>query len=233
MNVLALDTSMGACGVAVLRADGGSRALFAREERMSRGHAEALMPMLAAVMEEATLGFASLDLIATTLGPGSFTGVRIAIAAARGLALVTPARLWGTDSLTVMARTALASPAIAKSGQPLAVAVDARGERLYFGLFDGTGRRLAGPSLVSAAEAAGLLPAGLSVAVGSGASRLAEAAIARSLEVAAKLPELEPSAAALAELAFEAGETLPALHPLYLRPPDARPQKAAAVARQP
>ena len=106
MNILALDTSMGACGVAVLRADGDAREMFAREERMSRGHAEALMPMLAAVMEEAKLDFASLDRIAATLGPGSFTGVRIAIAAARALALVTPAKLWGTDSLTVMARTA-------------------------------------------------------------------------------------------------------------------------------
>ncbi len=71
---------------------------------MARGHAEALMPMVAEVMQESGMAFADLDLIAATLGPGSFTGVRIAIAAARGLALVTDAKLFGTDSLTVMAQ---------------------------------------------------------------------------------------------------------------------------------
>ena len=232
MNVLALETSMGACGVAVLRAGGTSRKLLAREERMAKGHAEALMPMLAAVMHEASLDFTALDKIAATLGPGSFTGVRIAIAAARGLALVTDAKLWGTDSLTVMARTALASGAVT-SGAPFAVAVDARAGQLYFGLFAGDGRKLSGPLLLSPDEAARLLPVELGLAVGSGAARLAEAANALGLAVEAKLPDLEPSAAALAELAFESDETLPVLHPLYLRPPDAKPQNASGLARQP
>ncbi|HEY6669359.1 MAG TPA: tRNA (adenosine(37)-N6)-threonylcarbamoyltransferase complex dimerization subunit type 1 TsaB, partial [Methyloceanibacter sp.] len=95
MNILALDTSMGACSAAVLRDDGAARHLVVREALMARGHAEALMPMIAEVMAEAGLDFAALGLIAATVGPGSFTGVRIAIAAARGLALVTPAKLYG------------------------------------------------------------------------------------------------------------------------------------------
>jgi len=231
MNILALDTSMGACGVAVLRADSRARALFAREVRMARGHAEALMPMLAVVMQEAALGFDALDRIAATLGPGSFTGVRIAIAAARGLALVTKAHLWGTDSLTVMARTALAS-GIGQAGEPFAVAVDARAGQLYFGLYSADGRKLAGPSLLAPGEAAELLPADLRFAVGSGAARLAEAALARELKIEARLPELEPSASALAELASETDESLPTLHPLYLRPADAKPQAAAAIVRK-
>jgi tRNA threonylcarbamoyladenosine biosynthesis protein TsaB len=230
MNILALDTSMGACGVAILRADGDAREMVAREERMARGHAEALMPMLAAVMAEAKLDFAALDRIAATLGPGSFTGVRIAIAAARALALVTPAKLWGTDSLTVMARTARAA---CEPDGPFAVAVDARGGQLYFGLYDADGRKLSGPALLAPDEASKLLPADLELAVGSGAVRLAEAALARNLKVEARLPGLEPAAVALAELAAEAGETVPSLHPLYLRPPDAKPQSAAAIARQP
>ena len=231
MNILALDTSMGVCGVAVLRADGNSRALFAREERMARGHAEALMPMLEAVMQEAALDFDTLDRIAATLGPGSFTGVRIAIAAARGLALVTDAKLWGTDSLAVMARAALTS--IGAAGGPFAVAVDGRGGQLYFGLYTADGRKLAGPLLLAPDDAARLVPDGLRIAVGSGAARLAEAMLASGREIEARLPELEPSAAALAELALETDETLPTLHPLYLRPPDAKPQGAAAVVRQP
>src|SRR6187401_2447145 len=157
MNILALDTSMGACGAAVLHGGGASRSIAAREERMARGHAEALMPMVAEAMKQAQVDFAKLDLIAATLGPGSFTGVRIAIAAARGFALATGAHPWGTDSLTVMAKAAL-ERGIAADGKPFAVAVDARGERLYFGLYDADGRKLAGPLLIDAGEAADLLP---------------------------------------------------------------------------
>ena len=112
MNILALDTSMGACSAALLAVDGAARTLVLREALMARGHAEALMPMVAEVMQESGTAFASLDLIAATVGPGSFTGVRIAIAAARGLALVTHAGRFGTDSLSVMAHSVLASGAV-------------------------------------------------------------------------------------------------------------------------
>ncbi len=173
MNILALDTSMGACGAAVLTADGR---VVAREERMARGHAEALMPMIAATMADAGLDYRQLDLIAATLGPGSFTGVRIAIAAARGLALVTRAKLWGTDSLTVMARTALDAGAIDAAGKPFAVAVDARAGALYLGLYDAGARKREGPLLVEIGAAVALLPQDLTIAVGNGAEALARAA---------------------------------------------------------
>jgi len=228
MNILALDTSMGACGAAVLTADGG---IIAREERMARGHAEALLPMVAEVMAEAGLDFAKLDLIAATLGPGSFTGVRIAIAAARGLALVSGTKLWGTDSLTVMAKAALTSGAVETGAKPFGVAVDARAGMIYFGLYTNDGGKLDGPVLVTAGDAVASLPEGVAVVVGSGAEAVAAAARQRGRKVQAMLPELEPSAVALAMLARDAGETLPSLRPLYLRPPDARPQASAAVAR--
>jgi tRNA threonylcarbamoyladenosine biosynthesis protein TsaB len=88
MNILALDTSMGACSAALLCANGDAPRLYARHVEMQRGHAEALMPMVAELLSQGGLGASDLDRIATTVGPGSFTGVRIAIAAARGLALV-------------------------------------------------------------------------------------------------------------------------------------------------
>jgi len=231
MNILALDTSMGACSAAVLLADAATQRIVLCEERMARGHAEALMPMVSEVMTGAGLDFAGLDLIAATLGPGSFTGVRIAIAASRGFALVTGTRLWGTDSLRVMAKAALES-GMAGVSESFAVAVDARGERLYFGLYDAAGGKLAGPLLIDAGEAASLLPHKLGTAVGNGAAHLAEAAMLRGHRIDAKLPDLQPNAAALAELALEAGETLPTLRPLYLRPPDAKPQAAAALTRR-
>jgi len=229
MNILALDTSMGACSAAVLRADGAARALFVRQATMARGHAEALMPMVQDVMAESGLPFTEIDLIAATLGPGSFTGVRIAIAAARGLALVTHAKLYGTDSLTVMAKAALADGALGQ--EPLAVAVDARRGMLYLGLYDEAGRRREGPLLIAQEEAVALLPGDLRVAVGSGAALLAEAAERSGRSVQARLPELQPSAAWLAEIAFEAGETVAILRPLYLRPPDAKPQPQMASRR--
>ncbi|HXG80115.1 MAG TPA: tRNA (adenosine(37)-N6)-threonylcarbamoyltransferase complex dimerization subunit type 1 TsaB [Methyloceanibacter sp.] len=234
MNILALETSMGAYSAAVLCA-GSARAsgdaapkLFARLERMERGHAEALLPMAASVMAEAGLDFAALDLIAASTGPGSFTGVRIAIAAARGFALATGAKLFGADSLTVMARAARER---GLSGAPLAIAADARRGMLYLGLYGEAGQRLTGPLLLSPEEAAALLPAGLRHAAGSGATLLAEAAARRGQQVEAALPDLQPDAASLAAIALERGETTGILRPLYLRPPDAKPQ-AQQVARR-
>lgn len=230
MNVLALDTSLGACGAAVLLADGANQRIVLCEKSMARGHAEALMPLVAETMAGAGLDFGDLDLIAATLGPGSFTGVRIAIAAARGFALATKAKLWGTDTLTVMARTAVTSGAV-EGGKPFAVAVDARGDRLYVGLYYGEGRKLEGPLLIGADEAVMLLGDAVR-AVGSGAAHIAEAARRLGRSVQAARSDLQPSAASLAELALEADETLPTLRPLYLRPPDAKPQAAMAVARR-
>jgi tRNA threonylcarbamoyladenosine biosynthesis protein TsaB len=229
MNILALDTSMGACSAALLRSNGKGRSILARQELMGRGHAEALMPMVAEVMAEGALAFAELDVIAATTGPGSFTGVRIAIAAARGLALVTDARLFGTDSLTVMAGVARAAEDLGQ--EPFAAAVDARRGMLYVGLYDREGHKLEGPLLLAPDAAAGLLPATSHHAVGSGAALLAEAATRRGLNVESSLPELQPSAEALAVIAHESGETSPTLRPLYLRRPDAKPQAPTGVAR--
>jgi tRNA threonylcarbamoyl adenosine modification protein YeaZ len=187
--------------------------------------------MIAEAMAEAGLDYRQLDLIAATLGPGSFTGVRIAIAAARGFALVTGAKLWGTDSLTVMARTALNDGAIDMHGTPFAVAADARAGALYLGLYDAAARKREGPLLVETGAAVALLPQDLAIAVGNGAEALAAAARDSGREVDAKLIDLEPSAVALAHLAQDAGDSVPTLRPLYLRPPDAKPQRAAAVAR--
>lgn len=226
MNILALDTSLGACSAAVLCTAAGTRRLSVRHVEMPRGHAEALMPMVAKVLAEAGLAAPDLDLIAATVGPGSFTGVRIAIAAARGLALVTTAKMFGTDSLTVMAKVALMGGF--EPHGPFAVAVDARRGMLYLGLYDEAGRRLDGPLLIAPDDAVTLVPKALRLAVGSGAQSLAEAAAMQSRAIEPGLAALQPDAAALAEIALasglESGLTSEPLRPLYLRPPDAKPQ---------
>ncbi len=228
MNILALDTSMGACSAALLRRDETACNVFSRRQLMARGHAEALMPMVAEVMSESGTDFAALDVIAATTGPGSFTGVRIAISAARALALVTGAKLFGIDSLTVMAREARE----VAGGAPFAVAVDARRGMLYFGLYDESARKREAPRLISPEDAVSLLPSALKATFGSGAALLAEAASRQGVLIEAGLPDLQPSAIELAALAEETGETSEALRPLYLRPPDAKPQAQVAVARR-
>ena len=228
MNILALDTSMGACSAAVLCASDGTRTLHARQVEMRRGHAEALMPMVQAVIAEAGIEPRDFDVIGATVGPGSFTGVRIAIAAARGLALATRAKLFGTDSLAVMACAALMDGAAPKG--PFAVAADARRGMLYFGLYDEDGATLDGPLLIAPDDAVSILPDGLLLAVGSGAQIMAEAAAGQNRKIEPARATLQPNALALAEIVLETGETTANLRPLYLRPPDAKPQ-ATAIGR--
>ena len=106
MNLLAIDTALEACSVGVA-VDGGSPVFVS--ETIGRGHAERLFGMISAAMEQAGIGYAALDRIAVTIGPGSFTGIRVGIAAARGLALVTGCPVAGIGTLAVLAESARAA----------------------------------------------------------------------------------------------------------------------------
>ncbi|MGD9766768.1 MAG: tRNA (adenosine(37)-N6)-threonylcarbamoyltransferase complex dimerization subunit type 1 TsaB, partial [Pseudolabrys sp.] len=88
MRILAIDTALESCSAAVLDT-ARTTALAVEQEPMLRGHAEALMPLIARVMDRAQLEFKEIDRIAVTVGPGSFTGLRVGIAAARGIALAS------------------------------------------------------------------------------------------------------------------------------------------------
>ena len=104
-------------------------------EARTTGHAERLFPMIAEVMEGAGLAFSAIDRIAVTLGPGTFTGVRVGVAAARAFALSTGKPVVGVTSLAVMAHRADHLLGPERAGRPLAVAVDARRDMIYFQLF--------------------------------------------------------------------------------------------------
>ena len=102
MRVLAIDTALAACSAAVL--DTAYNGVVASESvPMVRGHAEALMPLLARLMQEAGFGFTDLDRIVVTTGPGSFTGIRVGIAAARGIAFAGGLPLIGISSFEAVA----------------------------------------------------------------------------------------------------------------------------------
>ena len=230
MNILAFDTCFDGCSVCVAERRGDAVVpLSFLMERFETGHAERLIPMIGEAMQQARLNFDHLDRIAVTVGPGTFTGTRIGVAAARAFALATGAQTVGVSSLAVMAEVARR-----KSRQP---------------------RRWPSSSMRGAAKstrscsvpAAGSMPsrrrsscrsrtrrswaARPMVFVGSGGAAVADAVRARAAMRWPRLPDLLPDASRWRSIAaaLEASEA-PA-RPLYLRPPDAKPQDGKAIAR--
>src|ERR1700731_2627304 len=102
MLILAIDTALDACAAGVLDTDAG-RLIAQESQAMKRGHAEALMPLIARVIKEAGIAFASLDRIAATPGPGSFPGLRVGLSAARGIALAADKPVVGLTTLAAYA----------------------------------------------------------------------------------------------------------------------------------
>ncbi|RAK67647.1 tRNA (adenosine(37)-N6)-threonylcarbamoyltransferase complex dimerization subunit type 1 TsaB [Phenylobacterium kunshanense] len=206
MIVLGLDTCLNACSVAVL--DGGT-VLAHASEAMARGHQERLAPMVQSVMAEAGLTFEQLERIGATVGPGSFTGLRVGVAFAKGLgsALAIPAV--GVGALEALA---------AEAGGLVAAAIDARRDQLYLQVFE-DGHALMAPDVLPLGTAAARL-AELSMGrpltlIGSGAPLLADAA--RGADV--RTPD-GCDARHVAKLA--AARSPGPLRPLYLRAPDAK-----------
>jgi tRNA threonylcarbamoyladenosine biosynthesis protein TsaB len=206
MLILGLDTCLSSCSVAVLDDE---RVVASAREVMARGHQERLAPMARDVMAEAGLAFGRLDRIAVTVGPGSFTGLRVGIAFAKGLALALDLPAVGVGTLE----------ALAAQGRGLVFsAIDARRGQLYLQAFD-DGRALMAPDALTAEVAAARI-AELSqgrpfTLVGSGAALLADFAPA-----AAVIAAEGADARDVARLA--AGRASAPLKPLYLRAPDAK-----------
>jgi tRNA threonylcarbamoyladenosine biosynthesis protein TsaB len=230
MNVLAFDTCLGALSVAVRwRSAAGEWLWRDAYEVRSSGHAERLFPTIVEVMEGAGLSLSAIDRFAVTAGPGTFTGVRVGVAAARAFALATGKPLVGVTSLAAMAHRADLLLGPERAGRPLAVAVDARRAMVYFQQFVGDVSAGGAARLVTPDEAAGMIADTPAVAIGSGAEAVAAAA---GMGVEVRLPDLQPHARSVAALALVLDPTVP-LTPIYLRPPDVRPQTGAAVPRMP
>lgn len=211
MIILAMDTSTSACSAALWR-DGA--VLAHRLSPMARGQSEALMPMIAEVMVEAGIDFSELDLVAVTVGPGAFTGLRIGLAAARGVALATGVALAGVSTPLAVAA---AVPMAERAGRTVLAVVDSRRDELWVQAFTADLTPLGEVSALLPQQAAALF-LGPIVLVGDAARTLLplfpEGKIASSVGW--------PDAAVVAGLAaaqWEKGVSLPP-EPLYLRPPD-------------
>lgn len=223
MNLLAFDTCFDACSVAAGRRLRSLTPTIAFDHApMATGQAERLMPMIDEVMRDAGLTFSELSDIVVTTGPGTFTGARISVSAARALALATGARIIEVSSLALMAM----SPSVVSNGRPTtAIATDARRGEVYIQVFCSRSLEArTAPQLLSIADAACVLGGGRTVIAGSAAAAVAEAARARGVDAVATEANLLPDAIDMlfAALSLKSSETVA---PLYLRPPDAKPHQ--------
>ena len=227
MRVLAIDTALAACAAAVL--DTSYDSIVARAVvPMVRGHAEALMPLLKRVMEEGGLGFADIDRIAVTTGPGSFTGLRVGIAAARAIALAAERPAFGVSTLE-----AYAAPHLAGDDKiPVIAAIDARHEHVYLQVFGIGGRTATRPRLASLSDAVGAAANGACRIVGSAARAVAARLSATDPGPALVEERDAPDIAWVARLGAIAAETESPPKPQYLRAPDAQPQNASQLPRR-
>jgi tRNA threonylcarbamoyladenosine biosynthesis protein TsaB len=231
MNVLAIDTCLGAVSAAVRwRSARGEWLLREDYEERTTGHAERLFPMVAEVMEGAGLAFSAIDRIAVTVGPGTFTGVRVGIAAARGIALASGKPVIAITSLAAMAHRAHLLLGKEIADRRLLAVVDARRGMVYAQSFAGDGDAMGQPQLLTPEAAAKVFAGSPALVVGSGAAIVSEALKSSGMEADARLPNLQPHARSLAMLA-PGLQPIDKVAPLYLRPPDAKPQDGKLLLR--
>ncbi|MBY6264738.1 tRNA (adenosine(37)-N6)-threonylcarbamoyltransferase complex dimerization subunit type 1 TsaB [Azospirillum sp. 412522] len=254
MKVLGLDTATSGCSAAVwegiVGADGldvdgrdaagradGARVTFRRSPPMARGQAEVLVPLAQEVLAEAGIGFADLDRIAVTVGPGAFTGLRIALAAARGIAVAQGLPVVGVTSFDAIAHGV---PAAERAGRFLLVAVDSRRAEPFLQLYDAALAPVGDPAMPDPSA----IPGWLDALYPSGPLLLAgDAAAALVPLLAGPLP------GGRADLVVAAGDGLPdaavvaalgavrpaglAVEPFYLRPPDVTLPKTSGAGTVP
>jgi tRNA threonylcarbamoyladenosine biosynthesis protein TsaB len=226
MLVLAIDTALATCAAAVLDTDTG--ALRASDSLpMVRGHAESLMPMIARVMRRADLKFLALDRVAVTTGPGSFTGLRVGIAAARGIALAAARPAVGVSTFAVYA-----APHIGDGTAPVMAAIDAKHGHVYLQVFGPAGEPQVGPCIAAIPDAVRTVSGQAPRIVGSGAAILLSAWPGSEPPPSLVDQRDAPVIECVARLGAATLETEAPPKPLYLRAPDAQPQDAGRLLRR-
>jgi tRNA threonylcarbamoyladenosine biosynthesis protein TsaB len=223
-KILAIDTALQAASACVYQ-DGADAPEASETLAMQRGHAEALLPLIDRVMAQAEGGFAALGRIAVTVGPGSFTGLRVGVAAARALGIACNVPVVGVSTLA-----ALAAPLIlAQKPGLVAAAIDAGHGNVYFAAFGSDGRAIVAPRVASVRDAVRLLGTGPIRMAGSGAPLLAIEAWSTHLAAEVVGSIGAPDIAFVARLGFRADPATAPPKPLYLKPPDIKPQEASHV----
>ena len=196
-------------------------------EDIGKGHAERLMAVIGEAMEQADVGYRDLSAIAVSIGPGSFTGIRVGVAAARGLALALDVPAHGVPTLSAIAEEARARFPTRR----ILASIDAKRDELYVEDHAADGGLRLGPAVVRRTEAAAILDGPPLVLAGSGAACLAEIAQASGLSFDMAGVGTTADIGVYARLAAQGRTFNSPPKPLYLRGPDARPQGAYALPR--
>jgi tRNA threonylcarbamoyladenosine biosynthesis protein TsaB len=227
LRILAIDTALWACAACVL--DEAHDSLLGVETMpMERGHAEALVPLIGRVVRAVEGGFAGLDRVAVTIGPGSFTGLRVGIAAARAIGLAARVPVVGVTTLSALLAVLMA----ANTRRLMAAAIDARHGAVFFQAVARGGVTVAGPALLTGREAVRAIGAGPVALIGSGALLVAAEARVLGLDAVVADTPAAPDIALVARLGLSADPARALPKPLYLRAPDAKPQDAARLPRR-
>jgi tRNA threonylcarbamoyladenosine biosynthesis protein TsaB len=220
MLILAIDTALDACAAAVLDTEAG-RLIAQESQAMKRGHAEALMPLIGRVIALSGVTFASLDRIAVTTGPGSFTGLRVGLSAARGIALAANKPVVGVTTLT-----AYAAPVVSQNAaQPVISAIDARHDHVYLQVVGGNGSSLIRPRVAPIEEALDASRFGAPHLVGNAAKILADRWPAHAPPPFKVDAQAAPDIAWVGWLGAAVSPNTAPARPFYLRAPDAKPPK--------
>jgi tRNA threonylcarbamoyladenosine biosynthesis protein TsaB len=224
MKLLAIDTAARFCSACIRDADQGE--LSRRVLDLGKGHAEVLMDIVGETLGEAGIGYRDLDAVAVSVGPGSFTGVRVGVAAARGLALALSVPAIGVSTLHALALAAREE----HPGRPVMAVIDAGRGEVYVAVEDEAGEPLGAPVSMPHAQAAALVRPGW-VVTGSGVAALGD--LPAGAVPAATGATADISIFARIGLATLAGgKPAEPPRPLYLRGADARPQAHFALPRR-
>ncbi|APG89744.1 tRNA (adenosine(37)-N6)-threonylcarbamoyltransferase complex dimerization subunit type 1 TsaB [Sinorhizobium americanum] len=220
MLVLAIDTSGSGCAAAVYDGAAGEVLAHAGAD-IGRGHAERLMEFVDEALFASGRELADIDRIAVTIGPGSFTGIRVGVAAARGLALALGKPTLGITTLQLAAESAREK----QPGRPVLAVIDAKRDEVYVQAFSSLGEAQGEPEILPLAIARDRFSGFAGVISGSGAPLVASA------ETVGKPDENAIDIALVGRLGAEADPASAKPKPLYLRGPDAKPQAGFAVRR--
>ena len=220
MLILAIDTALDACAATVLDT-ATSKVIALESQAMKRGHAEALMPLIARVMKQSGVAFDALDRIAVTTGPGSFTGLRVGLSAARGIGLAAGKPVVGVTTLS-----AYAAPIVSDSGeQPIISAIDARHDHVYLQVVSANGGALLTPRVAPVSEALEAARFGAPHLVGNAARILADRWPADAPPPIKVDVQAAPDIIWVARLGAAVDPAAALARPFYLRAPDAKPPK--------
>lgn len=226
MRILALDTALGLCSACVL--DGATgMTLSAESFIMDKGHAESLMPLIERVIARVPGKFQTIERVAVSVGPGSFTGLRVALAAARAFGVALRVPVVGVTTLSAFALPYLFD----ESERVIASVIDARHEHLYAQIMSHDAQILMPPDVISISAMADQLRGKSVRVVGNGARLIENWLIDRGEDVLCDGDLPGPDIESIAHLGLIATPHLAQPTPMYLKPPDALPQQNGRLPR--